>query len=265
MLNKVISVIKLLFSKDKELYVFMHSITGFYPRHIKYYKLALVHRSMPVKTADGHWVNNERLEFLGDALLDAVVGAYLYDKYPGKHEGFLTATRAKIVQRESLNRVGRKFRIESHVRASTHSSSHNSYIAGNAVEALVGAVYLDRGYNTCRRFIEQRIIGDNFDLNDLVKTEQNFKSRLIEWTQKYRVTIEFALLDTFSDSDNNPVFKTGVFLGGIYASDATGYSKKESHQAASKKALERLQKDQIYRQQVMSTATEQPQQQSSTL
>ena len=238
----------------------MHSITGFYPRHIEYYKLALVHRSMPIKGPDGRWSNNERLEFLGDALLDAVVGAYLYDKYPEKHEGFLTATRAKIVQRESLNRIGRKFRIESHVRASSHSSSHNSYISGNAVEALVGAIYLDRGYQVCRRFIEERIIGDNFDLNDLVKTEQNFKSRLIEWTQKYRVTIEFALLDTYSDKDNNPVFKTGVFLGGIYASDATGYSKKESHQAASKKAMERLQKEQLFRQQVMSTATEPPSQ-----
>ncbi len=256
MLNNIISVVKLLTSKDKELYVFIHGITGFYPRHIEYYKLALVHRSMPVKDSGGHWANNERLEFLGDAILDAVVGAYLYAKYPNKHEGFLTSTRAKIVQRESLNHIGRKFRIETHVRASAHSVSHNSYISGNAVEALVGAVYLDRGYHRCKRFIEERIIGGNFDLNDLVKTEQNYKSRLIEWTQKYRVTIEFALLDTYNDSDNNPVFKTGIFLGGIYASDATGYSKKESHQAASKKAFERLRTDQLFKQKVLETAAD---------
>lgn len=253
--NRIISVIKFLFAKEKELYVFIHGITGFYPLHIEYYKLAFVHRSMPVKTADGRWANNERLEFLGDAILDAVVGAYLYDRYPKKHEGFLTSTRAKIVQRESLNRIGKVFRLESHVRASTHSSSHNSYISGNAVEALVGAIYLDRGYKACKNFIEKKIIADNLNLKELVKTERNYKSRLIEWTQKYRVQIEFQLVDTINDSDGNPVFRTAVLLGGIYAADGEGYSKKESHQAASKKTFERLKKDNIFREQVLSTAT----------
>ncbi len=210
---------------------------------------------MPVKTANGRWANNERLEFLGDAILDAVVGAYLYDKYPNKHEGFLTSTRAKIVQRESLNRIGKAFRLESHVRASSHSSSHNSYISGNAVEALVGAIYLDRGYEACKQFIEEKIIAQHLDLKELVKTERNFKSRLIEWTQKYRVNIEFQLIDTMNDTDGNPIFKTAVLLGGIYAADGSGYSKKESHQDASKKAFERLKKDNIFREQVLSTAT----------
>ena len=253
--NRIISVIKFLFAKEKELYVFIHGITGFYPLHIDYYKLALVHRSMPVKTANGRWANNERLEFLGDAILDAVVGAYLYNRYPNKHEGFLTSTRAKIVQRESLNRIGKAFRLESHVRASTHSSSHNSYISGNAVEALVGAIYLDRGYEACKKFIEQKIIAQHLDLKELVKTEQNYKSRLIEWTQKYRVSIEFQLIDTMNDEERNPIFKTAVLLGGIYAADGSGYSKKESHQGASKKAYERLKKDNIFREQVLSTAS----------
>ena len=210
---------------------------------------------MPVKTANGRWANNERLEFLGDAILDAVVGAYLYDKYPNKHEGFLTSTRAKIVQRESLNRIGKAFRLESHVRAASPSSSHNSYISGNAVEALVGAIYLDRGYEACKQFIEEKIIAQHLDLKELVKTERNFKSRLIEWTQKYRVNIEFQLIDTMNDTDGNPIFKTAVLLGGIYAADGSGYSKKESHQDASKKAFERLKKDNIFREQVLSTAT----------
>ena len=170
MFNKIISLVKLLFSKDKELYVFIHGITGFYPRNIALYKLAFVHRSMPVKTASGKWVNNERLEYLGDAVLDLVVAAYLYDKYPEQHEGFLTSTRAKIVQRESLNRIGRVFHLESHVKASAHSSSHNSYISGNAVEALVGAIYLDRGYKVAQRFICRKIIDENIKLEDLVNT-----------------------------------------------------------------------------------------------
>ena len=252
--SNAISLIKLLFVKDKELYVFIHRITGYYPRDIKPYQLAMVHRSKPVKLPDGHWANNERLEFLGDAVLDVVVGDFLYSAFPNKHEGFLTSTRAKIVQRESLNRIGNSLHLDTHVHAMTHSSTHNSYICGNALEALVGAIYLDQGYDRCRKFIIERLIKKHFDLNDLVKTEQNFKSRLIEWTQKYRVTIEYELVDSYSDKDKNPVFRTAVILGGIYASDAVGYSKKESHQSASKKALERLQHDPQFCEQVLSTA-----------
>ena len=253
-LSNAISLIMLLFVKDKELYVFIHRITGYYPRDIALYELAMVHRSKPVKQHDGRWANNERLEYLGDAVLDTVVAEFLYNSYPGRHEGFLTSTRAKIVQRESLNRIGNTLHLDRHVHASMHSSSHNSYICGNALEALVGAVYLDQGYKRCRKFIINRLIKRHFDLNELVKTEQNFKSRLIEWTQKYRVTIEFELIDSYADADKNPVFRTAILLGGIFASDAEGYSKKESHQAASKKALERLHHDQQFREQVLSTA-----------
>ena len=254
-LSNAISLIKLLFVKDKELYVFIHHITGYYPHDIKLYQLAMVHRSKPVKLPNGRWANNERLEYLGDAVLDAVVADYLYTTFPNKHEGFLTSTRAKIVQRESLNRIGNILHLDSHVHALTHTSSHNSYICGNALEALIGAIYLDMGYAKCHRFIVDRIIKKHFDLNELVKTEQNFKSRLIEWTQKYRVSIEFELVDSHTDADKNPVFRTAVILGGIYASDAVGYSKKESHQSASKKALDRLKQDQQFCEQVLSTAS----------
>ena len=254
-LNNAISLIKLLFIKDKELYVFIRRITGYYPHDIRLYRLAMIHRSKPLKLDNGRWCNNERLEFLGDAVLGNIVADFLYHTYPGKHEGFLTSTRAKIVQRESLNRIGNSLRLDSHVRAMTHTSSHNSYISGNALEALVGAVYLDQGHKRCRKFIVNRLIKKFFDLNDLVKTEQNFKSRLIEWTQKYRVPIEFELVDTYPDADKNPVFRTAVILGGLYASDAIGYSKKESHQSASKKALERLQHDPQFREQVLSSAS----------
>ena len=253
--SNAISLIKLLFVKDKELYVFIHRITGYYPRDIKLYQLAMIHRSKPVKMPDGRWANNERLEFLGDAVLDNVVADFLFKTFPGKHEGFLTSTRAKIVQRESLNRIGNSLHLDSHVHAQTNTSSHNSYICGNALEAVVGAVYLDQGYKRCRNFIINRLIKKHFDLNDLVKVEQNFKSRLIEWAQKYRVNIEFELVDSYTDADKNPVFRTAVILGGIYASDATGYSKKESHQSASKKALDRLKQDQQFCEQVLSTAT----------
>ena len=252
--SDVISLIKLLFVKDKELYVFIHRITGYFPHDIKLYQLAMIHRSKPVKTPDGYWTNNERLEFLGDAVLDTVVADFLYNTFPHKHEGFLTSTRSKIVQRESLNHIGNALNLDHHVNAMMHSSSHNSYYCGNALEALVGAIYLDQGYKRCRRFIINRLIKRHFDLNDLVKNEQNFKSRLIEWTQKYRVTIEYELVETYTDDDKNPVFRTAVILGGIYASEGIGYSKKESHQAASKMALERLNQDTQFREQVLATA-----------
>ena len=250
-LSNLISLIKLLFVKDKELYVYVHGITGFYPRNIELYKLALVHRSKPLQLPNGRWTNNERLEYLGDAVLDLAVAHYLYQQFPRKHEGFLTSTRAKIVQRESLNRVGKAFHLEAHVRAATHSNAHNSYINGNALEALVGAVYLDHGYKRSQQFIIKRIVSRHFDLDELVRTEQNFKSRLIEWTQKYHLSIEYALVDTMNDNDNNPVFKTAVIIAGHYAADGTGYSKKESHQNASKKALDRLHTDKTFRQQVL--------------
>ena len=254
LLSNAISLIKLLFVKDKELYVFVHRVTGYYPRNIKLYQLAMVHRSKPMKTPEGIWTNNERLEFLGDAVLDNVVADFLYQTFPHKHEGFLTSTRAKIVQRESLNRIGNLLHLDSYMHAMTHSASHNSYISGNALEALVGAVYLDQGYSRCRKFIINRLVKQHFNLEDLVKTEQNFKSRLIEWTQKYHVSIEFELIDSYNDANKNPVFRTAIILGGIYASDAVGYSKKEAHQAAAKKALDRLQHDTQFCEQVLSTA-----------
>ena len=255
LLSNAISLIKLLFVKDKELYVFIHHTCGFYPRNIKLYQIAMVHRSKSVKLEDGSWANNERLEFLGDAVLNNTVAEFLYHTFPEKHEGFLTATRAKIVQRESLNRIGNAMQLGSHVHALVHPSSHNSYICGNALEALVGAIFLDQGYERCRKFIINRLIKKHFDLNDLVKNEQNFKSRLIEWTQKYHVSIEFQLVDLSTDSDKNPVFRTAVIMGGIHASDAEGYSKKESHQLAAQKALDRLKHDPQFCEQVLSTAT----------
>ena len=254
LLSDAISFIKLLFVKDKELYVFIHRITGHYPHDIKLYRLAMIHRSKPMRTPDGHWTNNERLEYLGDAVLDTVVADFLYTTFPEKHEGFLTATRSKIVQRESLNRIGNALHLGHHMSAKMNSSSHNSYYCGNALEALVGAVYLDQGYKRCCKFIINRLVKRHFNLNSLVKDEQNFKSRLIEWTQKYRITIKYELVEASADEDKNPIFRTAVLLGGIHASEGSGYSKKESHQAASKKALERLKHDAQFLEQVLATA-----------
>ena len=210
------------FLKEKELYVFCHHMLGFYPGNIELYKLAFVHRSMSTKSQLG-WVNNERLEFLGDSILDSIVADVLYNAFPKRREGFLTSTRSKIVQRESLNRVGERLGLPQVVRWSQKSQSHNSYIFGNAVEALVGAVYLDKGYERCFRFVKERILDAYFDLRNVAKTEINFKSHLIEWSQKYHIAVDYQTSNAEYDEQNSPVFHTTVTIGGIEVGKGKGY------------------------------------------
>ena len=242
MLRNIIDRIKLPFRKEKELYLSLYNIIGVYPHDISLYKLALMHKSLFKRNAKGKPVNNERLEFLGDAVLDAAVGDIVYRHFPGKREGFLTNTRSKLVQRETLNRLAQEMGITQLILSNGRSSAHNSYMGGNAFEALVGALYLDRGYNACMRFIQKRILDQMINIDKVAYKEVNFKSKLIEWAQKNRVKIEFALKEQHKDKNGSPVFTYMVVLEGVEGCDATGYSKKESQQMASKRTLEKLRK-----------------------
>lgn len=238
---ELIERIKLLFRKDKELYSSFYHILGFYPRHIKHYKQALHHKSSSVKQ-EGTLINNERLEFLGDAILDAVVGDIVYRHFPGKREGFLTNTRSKIVQRESLNRLAAETGLDKLIISSTHNSSHNSYLGGNAFEAMVGAIYLDRGYDYCMRFVEKRILNSLINLDKVAYKEVNFKSKLIEWGQKRHMDIVFELVQQDKEDNSSPVFITQINIEGIACCRGRGYSKKESQQMAAKDTLALLRK-----------------------
>ena len=242
MLNNFIDRIKLSFRKDKELYLSLYEILGFYPHDISYYKLALMHKSIMRRSAKGKPVNNERLEFLGDAVLDAVVGDIVYQHFPGKREGFLTNTRSKLVQRDTLNKLAQEMGINQLILSNGHSSSHNSYMGGNAFEALVGAVYLDRGYNACMYFMQKRILAQMINIDKVAYKEVNFKSKLIEWSQKNRVNLEFVLLDQQKDNNGSPVFTYQVEIEGVKGCVGKGYSKKESQQVASKDTLDQLRK-----------------------
>lgn len=255
MLKNILTIIKLPFVKERELYVFCRSILGFYPHDIELYRIAFLHRSMSVKSRNG-WINNERLEFLGDSVLDVIVADVLYRRFPKRREGFLTTTRSKIVQRESLNRVGEGLGLRKMVRWSQKTHSHNNYIFGNAVEALVGAVYLDRGYDCCYKFVKERILDAFFDLRNVAKTDYNFKSHLIEWCQKYHIAVEYVTSDVEYDESNNPYFNSVVKMSGIEAGRGMGYSKKESHQAASHDALNRLNSSQEFREMILATVNE---------
>ena len=208
MLRNQIDKIRLLFRKDKESYFFFYKILGFYPRNIQLYQQALLHKSTSIRSEKGRPLNNERLEFLGDAILDAIVGDIVYKHFEGRREGFLTNTRSKIVQRETLNKLAVEIGLDKLVKYSTRSSSHNSYMYGNAFEAFIGAIYLDQGYERCKRFMEEKIFKNYIDLDKMSRKEVNFKSKLIEWSQKSKVEVSFELIEQFLDEDYNPMFHT---------------------------------------------------------
>lgn len=244
MLNSnFIDRIKLPFRKEKELYLSLYTILGFYPRNIELYQMALSHKSIHFKNKKGKPVNNERLEFLGDAILDAIVGDIVYKHFPGKREGFLTNTRSKLVQRETLNKIAQEIGLSRLIYSSGRNFSHNSYMAGNAFEALIGALYLDRGYNLCMRFMQEKILTKMVNIDTVAYKEVNFKSRLIEWAQKNKMNIAFNLLEQKKDDEGNPVFKYCVVIEGIKCNSASGFSKKESQQLASEETLECLKKN----------------------
>jgi ribonuclease-3 len=184
------------------------------------------------------------LEFLGDAVLDAVVADIVYRKFEGKREGFLTNTRSKMVQRETLNRVAGEIGLDKLVKYSSRQSSHNSYMGGNAFEALVGAIYLDRGYEACKDFMEHRILGAYIDVDKISRKEVNFKSKLIEWCQKNRLEVTFELVSQSTDkSAGGPTFVSEVRIEGLAGGKGKGFSKKESQQLAARETLDMVKKD----------------------
>ena len=242
-LSTIIDRIKLPFRKEKELFSSLYDILGFYPHNIEYYKQALMHKSIRKRNEKGKPLNNERLEFLGDAILDATVGYIVYRHYEGKREGFLTNTRSKLVSRETLGKIANEMGLGSLLLSASHSTSHNSYVEGNAFEALVGAIYLDRGYDACLEFFEKRVLGKYVDLDKVAFKEVNFKSKLLEWSQKNRVKMEYRMLKQNKDENGNPYFSFQVILEGIAGEQGKGFSKKEAQQEASKDTLQRLKRE----------------------
>lgn len=240
MLRNKIHKVRLLFNKNKESYLCFYEILGFYPRNIEIYEQALLHKSTYLRSKQGRLINNERLEFLGDAILDAIIGDIVYRHFEGKKEGFLTNTRSKIVQRDTLNKLAVDIGLHKLIKYSTRTSSHNSYMYGNAFEALIGAIYLDQGYDQCKKFFEKQILGRYIDLDKLSLKEVNFKSKLIEWCQKNKAKVSFELIEQTHDKKYNPVFQTEVLIEGLPAGCGKGYSKKESQQNAAQMALKKI-------------------------
>lgn len=213
---------------------------GIYPNNIELYKLALIHKSASVFLDDGTPINNERLEFLGDAVIETIISEMLYIEFPYESEGFLTQLRSKIVSRISLNDLAVQIGLDRHL-ISQYSLNHTrKHLFGDAFEAVIGAIYLDKGYDFTNRLLINRIIKPHIDLNDLLEKETDFKSRLIEWCQQQKKELVIVSDNSEFYTVRNPHFISSVKIDGQLYGQGGGASKKEAEQLASRLTISTL-------------------------
>lgn len=224
-------------------YDFFKNILGFTPRRTEVYQTALIHRSMSVETAPGRRINNERLEYLGDAVLSAIVAEFLYRKYPTQGEGFLTELRSKIVSRSNLNQVAQKIGLSQLIQYNKDSQGLFKSIGGDAFEALVGALYIEKGYRFTRRVIIDRILHIYIDVEELSHKDWNFKSKLIDWGQKKRQKVSFEVVRVIYQGKkdaNRRKYEIRALINGEPYESAIEYSIKGAEQLAAEKTYKKL-------------------------
>lgn len=236
--KKIIDKIRLLSCKDRESYLLLYSILGYIPKDITIYKMAMTHSSS-ASGASRKLVSNERLEFLGDAVLSSVTADYLYTKFQKEREGFLSKSRSNLVCRERLNELALGIGLDRFVTVCGLSPQHGNDIYGNALEALIGAIYIDKGYKQCRRFLLDRVFSRYDDIEVVLKADKNYKSRIIEWTQKNHKEIEFRVVSEELRKDG-VYFVSDVLVDGELCGTGDGFSKRESQQKAARQAISRL-------------------------
>jgi ribonuclease-3 len=210
---------------------------GFLPRKLSYYRLAFLPRSAAQRDPNGSIINNERLEYLGDALLDAIVADYLFGRFPEGDEGFMTKMRARIVKRKNLDYLATKMDIPKMILATVSPGNKSKHLYGNTLEALIGAIYLDRGYNRARRFFVRKIMQKHIDLVDLVTKDPDYKSRIFEWAQKNHIEVVFKTNEEHHNSGAAPSFISTISFNNDQKGAGRGSSKKEAEQLAAKEAL----------------------------
>ncbi|MDR1886404.1 MAG: ribonuclease III, partial [Prevotellaceae bacterium] len=215
--------LKYLLSKDRQFREELRLLLGTFPDNVEYYICAFTHRSAVDKKKNGH---NERMEYLGDAMLGAIVADYLYEKYPDREEGYLTKTRSKLVNRVTLLHVGKKMNLDKFLVAQVNIEIEGKYILSNMVEALVGAVYLDLGYGYAKFFVLNVLLKELLN-SDIENIEYDFKSKILEWGQKRKQEISFVLQQN-ADKEYSSVFFSDILIDGVVAGSGTGHSKKES-------------------------------------
>jgi ribonuclease-3 len=238
--RRIVQRVKLFSSDRKEFYLFLKDLLGFYPQNLKLYDLAFVHKSASTVDSQGNFVNNERLEFLGDAILGAIIADFLYNRFPQEDEGFLTKTRSKLVNRTFLTQLTFDMGLNVFIDTNTAKNIDKSHIYGDALEALIGAIYLDRDYQASKFFVTKRILSQFVDLNEIEQEDSNFKSQLIEWSQKNKRELEFETTEEVDDRLKQPRFNAMVKIDGKQVGKGVGSSKKEAHQKAAKETIGKL-------------------------
>ncbi|MEJ5263967.1 MAG: ribonuclease III [Bacteroidales bacterium] len=237
----MITLIFRLFYPKRKAYQKLVEILGYIPRRWHLYETAFVHRSASLTGKGGTTINNERLEFLGDAILDAIVADYLFKHYPSMDEGFLSKMRSKIVKRNQLNALAFELGLDQLIISTSFQVNGGKYVCGNALEALIGAMYLDRGYEKTHAFVIHRILNRFINLNELEKIETDYKSRIIEWAQKQHNSINFDCREVQPSTDpTHPLFIAEVYIDGQIAGSGEGFSKKEAEQRAAEMAYDHL-------------------------
>lgn len=234
--RKLFDRIRLLSRKDRESYLMLYSILGYVPNNIRLYQEAMTHSS----TSGKKQTCNERLEFLGDAVLSSITSDYLYSTFSAEREGFLTKSRSNLVCRERLNELALQIGVDRFLHSCGLPQQHNSNVYGNALEALIGAIYVDKGYKQCRRFLLDRVFSRITDMEVVVKADKNYKSRLIEWGQKLHRSVEFCIVSEELRKDG-VFFVSEALVDNEVCGVGEGFSKRESQQKAARQALAKLQ------------------------
>ena len=237
MIRGIINFLIYLFRSDRYFYRNLVSLLGFLPGNVSLYRIAFTHKSASFKLKDGPNLNNERLEYLGDAILGAITAEFIYREFDHDDEGFMTKLRSRIVKRKHLDSTAIKMGIPVLVTSHPHPANTSKHLYGNALEALFGAIYLDRGYRYARRFFERRMIRKFVDLNQLARKDSDYKSQLIEWAQKNRREVVFNSHEEYDLKTGPPMFESTVSIDQVISGSGKGGSKKEAEQQAAKAAL----------------------------
>jgi ribonuclease-3 len=229
-----------IFASTKEFRSDLRNILGFHPRKSAIYKNALIHKSATNENADGTGINNERLEYLGDAILDAVLSEYLFSRFPEAPEGQLTKLRARLVNRNTLNRLALAMKIDRLLISHLPDKCSSKNIYGDALEAIIGALFLDKGYRRTKNFIIKNILSNHIDLRNVINTETDYKSQVFQWAQKMKRQITFNYTEDYDFNEKKHVFTTVLTIDNEIFGEGTASSKKEAEQRASLEALGKI-------------------------
>jgi len=211
----------------------LRKIIGFKPGNLRLYEIAFIHRSASYKLPDGQRINNERLEYLGDAVLDAILSDYLFGKFPEASEGFLTKIRSRIVNRDVLNSLSVSMGLNKILVSNVNSSHSVKNLYGDALEALIGALFIDKGFRKTKKYFIRKVLNKYLNLEQIVKTDTDYKSLVFEWVQKHKANLIFTYNEEYDFNNRNSVFTTTLFIDRKVYGKGQGVSKKEAEQEAS--------------------------------